>query len=49
MIWNLGREVFAKEIKPSGAFMTLRFGLTVFLAYLFDAEQTSIRKTKLFV
>lgn len=49
MIWNLGKEVFEKEITPSGSFMTLRFVLVVFLAYLFDAEQSSIRKTKLFV
>lgn len=42
-------EVFAKEIKPSGSFMTLRFVLVVFLSYLFDYEQSSIRKTKLFV
>ena len=49
MIWNLGKEVFEKEIKPSGKFMTLRFVLVVLLAYMFDTEQSSIRKTKLFV
>ena len=49
LLYYLGFEVFQKELTPSGKFMTLRIILVMFMVYLFDAEATSIGKTKLFV
>ena len=42
-------EVFKKELKPSGRFMTLRLVLVCFMFFLAQAESQSILKTKFLV
>lgn len=49
LLWYLTKEVFAKELKPSGKFITLRLVLVAFMFFLAQAESQSIQKTRFLV